>query len=476
MTSNQLARHAQRGTANIPREGAHTESDRKYVRGEAGLAVFRTQWRQTGHILTHWEAQAAYGESVINEALEYGSAVLRATSTSTQNALKERREDLGLDVRMVGRAAGLSADVVSLAETEPSTVAIQDLERIAFTLGLDERFVAFKSDCGGDQDLGVRLKVLSQDAGSAVRVDGRNVALLSEAASVIRTQHRLQTWLQLPSELGRFTKSPDYGSYQSPAWSVGYKLAQSARVNLGLGNNPIPSMRELVEKRLGIPVIQANMNQNIAGATVTNTNEYGEEVRGIVLNLAGENRNVWVRRATLAHELAHLLCDPSDALQKVRVDLYQNNQQNAETYVAADYVEQRANAFAIAFLAPIEAVRMIAPTPVQAEDVGKVMTTFGISRTAAGYHISNCHYRQYLVPESPLHIGPSDEQTAAENFATDYFPLRGTPDQRRGKFAGLVAAACEAGYISEHTASLYLNGEATEFAAVSSSLRELFDL
>ncbi|MDE2937709.1 MAG: XRE family transcriptional regulator [Chloroflexota bacterium] len=476
MTSDQPTGRDQRIAANTPGEEVRLEGNRRYVRGEAGLAVFRPQWEQTGHILTHWEAREAYGQPVIDEAMEYGSAILRATPTSTQDALRTRREDLGLSARTVGQVANLSADQVCLAEDKPSKVSIRDLERIAFALGLDERFIAFKSDCGGDRDLGVRLKVLSQETGRTIRVNEHNVAIVSEAASVIRTQHRLQTWLRLSSGLDSFSKSPDYGSPQSPAWSVGYRLARSARAILGLGEAPIPSMRELVEKRLGIPVIQAVMNRSIAGATVANTDENGKEVRGIILNLEGDNENVWVRRATLAHELAHLLYDPNDGLEKVRVDLYQNNQQNVETYATTDYVEQRANAFAIAFLAPIEAMRQLAPTPVRAEDVEAVMSTFGISRTAAGYHIDNCHYRQFSIPEPSYDIRPADEQTAAENFATDYFPLAGTPEQRRGKFAGLVAAAYERDYISEHTAALYLNGEAAEFMSVSDSLRDLFDL
>lgn len=445
----------------------------KFVRGEGQLAVVRANWNQTGHVLTLWEATQAYGEPTINETLEYGSAILRESLTSTKDALTTRRLGLGLDRRTVANAARVSQDDVVKAESSPSRVDIDKLERIAFVLGLDERFVAFRADCGGDSDLGMRLKTMLQEP--YTRVTQSAAVLLAEAASVIRVQHRLQEWLDLKSELDGFQKSSEYGSNQSPAWRVGYRLAREARAKLGLGDQPIHSMRELVEKRLGIPVIQASMNQQIAGATVTNTDEKGNEVRGVLLNVDGDNSNVWVRRATLAHELGHLLYDPEHELRKVRVDSYSASQSNPET-LESDYVEQRANAFAIAFLAPNEAVAKKTSPPVRQEDVDNVMSAFGISHTAARFHIGNCHYRQYDVPEGSSVAAPSDEQKAAENFSVDYFPLGETADQRRGKFSGLIAAAYEKGLVSEDTAAKYLQSEPHLVQQCSRNLRDLFEV
>ena len=451
-------------------------SEPQFIRGEGQLAVYREHWNPTGHKLTKWEATQAYGEATIEEALEYGSAILRETRSSTKDALAKRRIALGLDQRTVANAARVAEEEVVSAESLPAQVDIGSLESIAFVLGLDERFVAFRSDCGGDTDLGMRLKTLQSEApGNTPSIPQTTAALLAEAASVIRVQHRLQKWLGFKSESDQFKKSHDYGSYQSPAWRVGYRLAQQARAALELGTGPIPSMRELVEKRLGIPVIQAGMNQTIAGATVANTDEEGNDVRGVVLNIDGENANVWVRRATLAHELGHLLYDPDDELKKVRVDSYQNSQldpQTRQTYYT-DYVEQRANAFAIAFLAPLESVRKITSTPVKQEDVDRVMSKFGISHTAARYHIGNCLYRQYEVPEGSSVATPSDEWKAIEDFAVDYFPLIETSNQRRGKYSGLVAGAYEKGLISDNTAALYLQCDHRMIAECSQSIREL---
>ena len=75
------------------------------------------------------------------------------------------------------------------------------------------------------------------------------------------------------------------------------------------------------------------------------------------MNLHGDNQNPLVRRATIAHEFAHLLYDPDEYLNKVTVDTYEGLEYNPK--IGPDiadsehyHVEQRANAFAISFLAP----------------------------------------------------------------------------------------------------------------------------
>ncbi len=147
----------------------------------------------------------------------------------------------------------------------------------------------------------------------------------------------------------------------------------------------------LVEERLGIPVVQAPLpgNTEIAGATVAAADDREGEVRGIVFNTLGANENVWVRRTTLAHELGHLLFDPPERLENLRVDSYAEGRTDPQGGEAADFVEQRANAFAVAFLAPDDAVRETAPAPLTTASVAKTMRTFGIGKVAAGHRICN---------------------------------------------------------------------------------------
>ena len=465
------------GVEGLSVEDAAKRSTRRYTRSEGGLAVYDKERNSAGHVLTAWEAYTAFGADALEEAVEWSSAILLKTANATGAALKERRELLGLSNRSIATAARVPETDVKTAQERPGEVSIQSLERIAFTLGLDERFLAFSRRPGADDKLAYRLRTLQHEspANASGKISARTALRFAEAASIIRVQRRFQNWLGIESETCKFNPHRNYGSPQTPAWQVGYNLARSARNALGLGNEPIGSMRELAENRLGIPVIQARLPKGVAGATVMSVDERGEETRGVVLNTLGENENVWVRRATLAHEIGHLLYDPDEQLQRVRMDSYDGSQQDAQAY-EPDYVEQRANAFAIALLAPNEAVRELAPTPVTEESVSNVMRVFGISHTAAKFHINNCLYRAYDVPDSIVAPDPSDEQKADENFTADYFPISSTPEHRRGKFAGVTAAAYEENFISDHTGALYLECKPEDFRANSHFLRELYEV
>ena len=464
------------GIEGLSEEEAARQSARIFVRSEGQLAVYEDSRKPTGHKLTAWEAYSAYGADVLEEAVEYGSAILKRTSNSTASALKHRRENIGLSHRSVGRGAKVPLTHVETAELSPDQLPFSRLGQIAFALGLDERLLAFKVKSGGDSNLAYRLRTLVAEQVSPVgRISQRTSLLFAEAASIARVQLRLQKWLRMPKGSDEFEPYCDYGSPQTPAWRIGYNLASKARSQLQLGDSPIHSMRELTEQRLGVPVIQTQLPGHIAGATVMTLDEHEQEARGIVLNTVGANANVWIRRITLAHELGHLLYDPDARLQNLRIDSYSDNEMNPEEH-QQDFVEQRANAFAIAFLAPNEAVRKLAPTPVTEESVARVMSTFGISHTSARYHINNSHYRNYHVPNMTINVSPTDEQEAAENFAIDYFPLIETPDQRRGRFAGLAAACFKKGIISSDTATLYLGCSADDFQENYADLLSLYDL
>ena len=55
-----------------------------------------------------------------------------------------------------------------------------------------------------------------------------------------------------------------------------------------------------------------------------------------------------------------------------------------------------------------------------------------------------------------------------------YFPLLDTPEQRRGRFAGLVATAYQENFISAHTGALYLNCTVDDFRENAGLLRSLY--
>ena len=423
-----------------------------FVRGKYQLARYESGSAATGRRLTEHEVLDAYGAGVIDEINAETSAVLIKSSRAIERAIAIRREELGVSTGDVARSANVDADLVTHAETDASSVDLRTIERIAFVLGLDPMSLSIDERAGADPDLGVRLRILKSDAVAAgAHLTPRATLCFAEAASIISIQLRLQAWLDEPEEASAFEPSSDYGY---PAWQAGYRLAEEARLRLELGDTPIDSMRDLVERRLGIPVVQARLPATIAGATISS---HGR--RGIVLNTEGRNTNVWIRRTTLAHELGHLLYDPEDHLSRVRVDPYDELARDVQAGQVPDRVEQRANAFAVEFLAPADAVREMSPgvAEVTVESTEEVMSKFGIGPGAARYHVWNASWRTAdLLPEAAIRAQPTDEQRAAENFTLDYFPILDVPEQRRGRFAVLTAQALDTGLITADTAAQHL--------------------
>ena len=443
-----------------------------FVRGKYQLARYEPGSSATGRRITEHEVVEAYGPEVIPEVDEKLSAVLLMGPGAIEHALKKQREDLRVTRDQLARAARLDLEVIDRAETNSGQLELWELERVAFVLGLDPAKLSVDDRAGSDAALGVRLRVLEtdQEAGrTGARLSPRTVLRFSEAASIIRSQMLLQDWLSKPNEKARFEPSPDYGP---PAWRAGYRLAIEARQALDIGLQPITSMRELVEHRLGIPVVQVALPPEIAGATISS---HGK--RGIVLNITGRNEDVWIRRTTLAHELGHLLYDPEERLSSVRVDRYDQIERDARREdELPDQVEQRANAFAVEFLAPREAVKEVVPNPsfASAASIEQVMLKFGIGRAAARFHVGNTWWGQAELPaESTIQATPTDDQKAAEDFTLSYFQPMVTPDQRRGRFATLAAEAVDAGLITEDTAAQYLVCSVSELQDALPFLRDV---
>ena len=239
-------------------------------------------------------------------------------------------------------------------------------------------------------------------------------------------------------------------------------------------DNPVSSLREFVEHILGIPVVQAELPILIAGATIATPDSDNKTRRGIVLNTTGNNQNPLVRRATLAHEVGHLLFDPAQKLEDVRVDSYAGLEVNPAQTGPVDYVEQRANAFAISFLAPVEAVRDLLDPPFSESAVAAIVSKFGISITAARFHIENAYFKNYPVPRQDTLSIDQDEWRGGENSRIDYFPISETPILRRGRFSRLVVDAWNDNLLSVSTAANYLNCSNETLQAQAETIRSMY--
>ena len=411
------------------------------MRGRNQLGVYDPARNPTGRIISAFEAFSAYGFDILEEAIEYGSALLLKSPNAAGDAIKSQREALGLDHGTLCRITRVSTnDLKRIEDGAAGDIPLSVLEKVAFAMGLDESQIAFQKHPVVTSIAG-RLKTMQDTIPGAglSKLSATAVATLTEAASVIRTQISIQSSLRSSRETIQFNPSDDYGGYVSHAWKVGYDLAEQTRIRLGIGDGAaVPSMRDLVEYTLGIPVVQTELPQKIAGATISvelGANKY----RGVVLNTQGANERPQVRRATLAHEVGHLLFDPDPYLNKVHVDSYDGLNDNPE--LGRDRVEQRANAFAINFLAPVGAIRDVISPPFTERHIVETVSTFGISVTAARLHLNNAYYRKFPVPDLDTLSVDRNEWRAAEDFGLDYFPIPETPNARRGRFSYIVVKA-----------------------------------
>ncbi|MDK4806087.1 MAG: ImmA/IrrE family metallo-endopeptidase [Novosphingobium aromaticivorans] len=422
-------------------------SRREFVRGQTMLAEASPE--ATGHRMAAAEALHNYGFDILLSAVEKGQAVLVRERAEPARTLTRYREALGYEREHLARLAKVPVDDIIRAETPGKISSIWTLERLAIPLAIDERYLGVRDQPNGE-DLGVRLRELANSQDHPFRLSPTAVAALAEGAWVIARQRSLEAQLKRGPFSVRERFQPD-GNYGYPTYLTGYRLAAQTRDLLNLDpEEPIESMRALVSDTLDIPLVQTKMGAGLAGATIA----HGAE-RGIVVNIDGANENVWVRRMTLAHELGHLLWDPAEQLNRLTVDRYSDLTVNSPE--RRDPVEVRANAFAIALLAPPAAVdRIVQNANDIPSAVYKVSRHFGISVSAAQAHVGNISRVRVVMPRPGLPTEASDEMRASEDFTVDYFPIGNVPPSVVGRFSWVVAAALTENLISRDTAARLL--------------------
>lgn len=423
-------------------ESRAASSSRIFVRSHMQLALDTEQ--ATGRRLTAQEALHSYGLKVLGQVATEGGVALITDVREPSQTFFERRRTLRLSKRELALAAKIGIDEVTAAETAGEVLPFRTLEKIAQALALDERKIGLSDTPHGDREFGTRLRELR----GADDRDESFVAALADAAWVIARQRELSRTLNADNDISaRFgVKS---GNYAAPVWERGYELAQRTRQILKFDAcGPIESMYSLAHDVLGIPVVNTDLSPEVAGATVLNGSS-----RGIVLNQLGANANILVRRMTIAHELGHLLWDPDNRLERVRVD----ESATLNRRDIRDEVEARANAFAVAFLAPKQAVRTLH------EKIGDVAMTiasmveqFGISRSAASHHLANvCNLDSREVTGArSVGIGVTriwEEKERQDSLFTDHVPT-----SRGGRFALLTAQAVRKKVITVDTAASWL--------------------
>lgn len=180
-------------------------------------------------------------------------------------------------------------------------------------------------------------------------------------------------------------------------------------------------MIRFTEHGLGIPVIQAELPQRIAGGTIA-VSDGGLACRGIILNTIGENENTMIRTEALLHEVRRIVFG--------RVERTDNVQ-----------VAQRFSDFSMTMLDVLGALVGFFD-----DDTLEVLSSIVIEMYSS---------------------------LSAESYGRDYCPIPNVPILRRGRFSGLVVDAWKQNFISLPTAANYIGCSTDMLRTYAESIRRV---
>jgi Zn-dependent peptidase ImmA (M78 family) len=155
----------------------------------------------------------------------------------------------------------------------------------------------------------------------------------------------------------------------------GYRIARQLRSMLGISEQERVDPLRLLQS-WGVGVSRIRLQSEDLDALAAWGPKHGPVV---LLNLDGAGQSESRRRATLSHEIAHLLVDRSGALPLTEV---------LGGRVPTD-LEARANAFAAEFLLPRSAARRLSGTDKTKSDLDRLCEDFGVSRELAAWQARN---------------------------------------------------------------------------------------
>ena len=101
------------GISDATPEVAARRSTRQFVRGRTQISPFDKSRHPKGRVISAFEAFKAYGLDVLDEAVEYGSALLLHHHNAVGDSLRLQREALGLNHLAVSRTGQLQKSIAS---------------------------------------------------------------------------------------------------------------------------------------------------------------------------------------------------------------------------------------------------------------------------------------------------------------------------------------------------------------------------
>ncbi|MEW5847235.1 MAG: XRE family transcriptional regulator [Myxococcota bacterium] len=324
--------------------------------------------------------------------------------------VRNAREALRLSVDELAAAArGPAARIAALENGTPG-ISTSELDRVADQLELDPAALL-----SGERIPRPRPAVFLRHTG---RQDfhAEDHTRLDQALEGGRALRALGALLGAPAP-PRFSRGQKKGA---DAARSGYQKAARARSDGGLGqSNAVGDLRQVAEDRYGVAVsILPLSTPNATAVSVCDA----DGAAAIVLNARDSQRrsNPLLSRVLLAHELCHVLFDNVRPGQ-LNVVLDTTDEQVAR--VARG--EQRARAFAAAFLMPERGLEDLLGKPQEESRVGRARDLVSRARThfrtpweVAVYHLCNRGYLHRDVQASLLGggypQGPGDDTSLPE--------------------------------------------------------------
>lgn len=365
------------------------------VRGD--VQINEATERAKGRRLLPAEVVCAFGEETYKKIVDDGAAVIQARSNASSITIMDRLQSLGLSMEDLAERMNMALEKLKSYLGGHEYFPIRLLERACFHLGLDDARISAETAIQSNPRLRLRYYDKKQDEHKFRK---EIVFEIAEEAWKLQKLSYLRALISSyegeGAAVGRQNLEFIDGNYflegaQKPTVKKGEILAKKARqsINSGFRKGRQVNLYDTF-MRVGVPAFVDRLPEDYSGMTIVNS---WDDSRSVVANLVGKNSAYEIMRFTLAHELGHAICDPSEQFVELRVGDSAGasaGRSRDSARVSRDYPELRANAFAISFLAPEDEVKSAileaAPDANLEEVLGR---KFGISASAAGYRLEH---------------------------------------------------------------------------------------
>ena len=400
----------------------------KFVRSQNYISEYKKN--ATGRQISAFEMAVIYGDK-INEILDYGSAKLRISKVEPALSFKNARESLGLTIKQVANRLNLSEREVADAEDYTTRTKFSILSSIAHLYGITDYEISSKQ-ISKDRSYLTNLKTFSKKSS----LELSTICEISTAIWIAKTQKELEKYLDIKPKYSVMQiqeKMNSISNLEEP-YKIGYRLAEITRDTVDLSSEFV-NIKEIYDL-FGVPLIQTDLSESIAGVTICNN-----DFKAVIIN-SDKYHNEISKRMTLAHELCHVLFDNED---EYFVDLKNHIDNDCD-----NFVEKRANAFAIYFLAPLD--KFYQENAIV--DPEEISAKFGISKYEVELHMKN-----FSLNINKLNNFYDSHEKIKHNITKviNDISIDSIPKSRRGTFYTRVIQALNEKILLPCTAASYLH-------------------